>query len=67
MPTNPVSPNSEAAVDRLNLSAADPRTGGSDPSAVAPWLNPGQCSCFESEPAGSYACNAFCSHCFEAE
>ena len=63
MPTNPAAPKSNSSIDRLNLSAADPRTGGSDPSAVAPWLNPGQCSCFEAEASwiGS------CSLCFEAE
>ena len=63
MPTNPAAPKSNSSIERLNLSAANPRSGGSDPSAVAPWLNPGQCSCFEAEASAVLPCG----FCFEVE
>lgn len=56
MPTNPVSPNTEAAIDRLTLGIESPR--GTQPSMI-----PGGCMCFEAE--ASWIGN--CSMCFEAE
>jgi hypothetical protein len=45
MPTNPVSPNTEAAVDRLTLGVAESRGSGAEPSFPIPtgW------ACFEAE------------------
>lgn len=59
MPTNPTTPNSNAAIDRLALGVDSPR--GTQPSFV-----PGaMCPCFEAEASGPFACMA--SICFEGE
>ncbi len=46
MPTNPVSPNTESAVDRLTLDVDSPRASGAEPSFPVPACG---CNCFEAE------------------
>jgi len=61
MPTNPVRPNTEAAIDRLTLGVDSPR--GTAPSCI-----PGACyacNCFEIETSGTYT--AVPCACVEAE
>jgi len=60
MPTNPVSPNTEAAVDRLTLSVDAPRGGG--PAAPCGCL----CACVEAE-ASSVLYGQAPGTCFESE
>lgn len=76
MPTNPTSPSSSAAVDRLALGIDSPR--GAQPSLH---LSPCACfeagasavifgcygtACFEAEASGGFLCGPPCG-CFEAE
>lgn len=62
MPTNPVSPNTEAAIDRLTLGVDSPR--GGQPHFMGGCMVP--CACFEAEPNGVSVCTPVCA-CFEAE
>jgi len=63
MPTNPVSPITEAAVDRLTLGVDSPRASGTEPSFPVPvgW------ACFEAEVSGSSCAWCWSCGCFEAE
>ena len=61
MPENPVSPRSEAAVDRLTLSVDSSR--GTEPSIGVGTI--GSSVCFEAEPSMCVMCS--CPLCFESE
>ena len=63
MPTNPASPNSSAAVDRLTLGVESPR--GTAQTAGLCVCQTG-ITCFEAEASGLVPCNPLCG-CFEAE
>lgn len=59
MPTNPTTPNANAAIDRLALGVDTPRG-----EVLPAWGGTGQsCICFEAEPANL----PFPPFCFEAE
>lgn len=51
MPTNPVSPNTEAAIDRLALGIEFPRGAEASNSGFGLWFAPG---CFEAEASGYF-------------
>lgn len=53
MPTNPTTPGSSPAVDRLTLGVESPR-GTPEASMAFPCLP--QCSCFEAEASGISLC-----------
>ena len=57
MPTNPVSPITEAAVDRLTLGVTSARGSETEPSICSPYF------CFEAETSSA----VFGSLCFEGE
>lgn len=60
MPTNPQSPGSNAAIDRLTLGVASPR-GAEPASPYGP-----TCICFDAE-ASAVIFGCYGSSCFEAE
>ena len=64
MPTNPSTPNPNAAVDRLTLGVDSPR--GSDAVSSGPFPCGPQCGCFEADASGISMCACGCA-CSEIE